>query len=250
MLKLNNQPVFPFIVMDRDGKEFTASISLVKKEFISLSNVLEFLHDEELCYFNSLKYERRIWSYVLGRLSAKLAVQQLSKISFLNSIYIESGVFGYPVINSEEATNLQVSITHTEAFGMSLAFKETHPMGIDIEEIGEDKSRAISTQITINELNLLHSLAIDNRSSYTMLWCAKEALSKVLKTGMMLDFKFLEIDTITLSKTSYVFFFKNFGQYKALCHANKEYAISIVLPRKTEIVLDAIWKGFDEHTIR
>ena len=80
-----------------------------------------------------------------------------------------------------------------------------------------------------------------------MLWSAKEALSKLLKTGMMLDFKFLEIDRIINENESTTLYFKNFGQYKAVCTTNSEYAIAIALPKLTTIQPQKIWDTFNQY---
>ena len=80
-----------------------------------------------------------------------------------------------------------------------------------------------------------------------MLWCAKEALAKVIKTGMMLDFIFLEVEEIYEENNSLVTTFQHFGQYKAMCHVNANYAIAIVLPRKTTVNFSQVWHMFNTN---
>ena len=235
------------IKMDRGDKEYNASISLVKKQSTTLPDSLQLFHKLEKKYYETLKYDRRKLNYILGRFSAKLAVNTMAKIPCMQSINISSGVFGFPIVKCMEAKNIQVSITHCGFIGMSIAFKESHPMGIDIERISFDKEKAILSQISKHELELLDPLDINDIAGYTALWCAKEALAKIIKTGMMLDFAFLEIDTITQNGTTYVATFQHFGQYKAMCHINGNYAISVVLPRKTQTNLEEVWQMFDAN---
>ena len=235
--------------MDRTNKAYNASVSLVKKESVKIPDGLHLFHKSERKYYESLKYDRRKLNYILGRFSAKLAVNTLLKKASLNSINIESGVFGFPIVKCLKAKNVQVSITHCGAIGMSIAFKESHPMGIDIEAISFDKEKAIRSQITAKEIILLQALNMNNISGYTVLWCAKEALAKIIKTGMMLDFKFLEIEEIYKENNSLVVTFQHFGQYKAMCHANSNYAIAIALPRKTTVNLSKVWTMFNSNVV-
>ena len=50
----------------------------------------------------------------------------------------------------------------------------------------------------------------------TLLWTAKEALSKILKTGLMTSFKILEIDKIEHKDGYWLSYYKSFGQYKVI----------------------------------
>lgn len=235
------------IKMDRGDKEYNASISLVKKRSTTIPDSLQLFHRLEKKHYETIKYDRRKLNYILGRFSAKFAINTMIEIPCMQSINIGSGVFGFPIVRCVEAKNIQVSITHCGFIGMSIAFKESHPMGIDIERISFDKEKAILSQISQYELKLLAVFGINDISGYTALWCAKEALAKIIKTGMMLDFSFLEIETIEKEENTYVAKFKHFGQYKAMCHINENYAISVVLPRKTMTNLEEVWTMFDAN---
>ncbi len=235
------------IKMYRGNEEYRGVISLVEKESIKTSHVLKMLHELEKEHYQTIKFERRRLSYLLGRFSAKLAVNAISNTSSIQSINIDSGVFGFPIVLCSEATNIQVSISHCDTIGMSVAFPESHPMGIDIEKICTSNEKTFLNLISKQEIELLKSVGINSISGYTTLWCIKESLSKVIKTGMMLDIPFLEIDSITKEGNTFVSTFKQFGQYKAMCFINKKYAISIVLPRRTITDLHKTWKIFDTY---
>ena len=47
------------------------------------SSYLRYLHDEELQYYNTLKYEKRIKDYLIGRYCAKIAVSQIVSVDNL-----------------------------------------------------------------------------------------------------------------------------------------------------------------------
>jgi 4'-phosphopantetheinyl transferase len=95
-------------------------------------------------------------------------------------IFIQAGIFQQPVVVSGKH-NLQVSITHCDDFGAALAFPETDPMGIDIERIGPAQRAALERQMTEAEKERMNFLPVAYDMGITLLWTAKEALSKVLK---------------------------------------------------------------------
>jgi len=78
-----------------------------------------------------------------------------------------------------------------------------------------------------------------------MIWSIKESLSKVLKTGMMIDFVFLEIDSIILEHHTVISTFRHFKQYKSISWNNQNYVASITLPRKSEADLSQVQSLFD-----
>jgi phosphopantetheinyl transferase len=237
------------VKMHRGDQEFEFSGAFVRNEILNGSSVHHLFHDTELAYLEELTYDRRKRSYTLGRLSAKLAVKKLTNDMPANSIHIESGVFGFPIVNSPSVKNMQVSITHSGPLGVSIAFEERHPMGIDLEKIRPNNDKVILNQISDHEKSLLQEIHKYNLEGFTSIWCAKEALSKILKTGMMINFDFLEIDNVEITSNTIIYEFKNFGQYKALCHTNEMYAIALVLPKKTTVNLEEFWNTFNMSTV-
>jgi phosphopantetheinyl transferase len=237
------------VKMYRGNQEHEFSIAFVRDEMLNSSSFKHLLHDAELSYLQKLTYERRRRSYTLGRLSAKLAVKKLTNNTSARSIHIGSGVFGFPIVCSPNVTNTQVSITHSGPLGVSIAFEEKHPMGIDLEKIRPDNDKVILNQISQNEKALLQNINKFNLEGFTSIWCAKEALSKILKTGMMINFSFLEIDNVEMNLKTITYEFKNFGQYKALCYTNEMYALALVLPKKTAVNLEDLWATFNLSTV-
>lgn len=96
-----------------------------------------------------------------------------------------NSIFDFPVIIHPNIHNTNVSIAHTNHSAVAVAFPETHPVGIDIEDICDERSQTISTQLTDSEKSLRTNLSISEALFNTILWTAKESLSKVLKTGLM-----------------------------------------------------------------
>lgn len=72
----------------------------------------------------------------------------------------------------------------------------------------------------------------------TLLWTAKEALSKVLRTGLMTPFEIFEISKIEINDNYTMCYYKNFTQYKAISFTVYKYMCSMVYPLKTRIKFD------------
>ena len=199
--------------------------------------IIKYLHPQEHNYYNTLKHEKRIRSYLMGRFVAKKAVAALSGKENLTNIYIQPGIFTQPIVVSDKQ-NIQVSITHCDDFGAGLAFPEAHPMGIDLEKISHDKRYVLERQITKAEKELISSCPFSYMAGLTLLWTVKEALSKVLKTGLMTPFEVFEISKIELYDEYAICYYQNFTQYKAISFTVYRYMCSIVHPLKTKIQLD------------
>ncbi len=140
-------------------------------------------------------------------------------------------------------SNIQTSITHCDDLACAIGFCEQYPMGIDLEKINKDKVEVIKTQITANETKFFELLSCEYEKIYTILWTAKEALSKVLRTGMMTPFSLYELDSLKTKEslqTKYFTFegtYKNFAQYKVVSFEMNGYICSIVYPKNCEIYL-------------
>ncbi|WP_166923270.1 4'-phosphopantetheinyl transferase family protein [Flavobacterium poyangense] len=229
--------------LERENSEHLAGFAIVKKELVGLNDCLEILHLDEITYLNSLKFDKRKSSYLLGRISAKNALSKIipAKTS-MNSFKIGSGVFQYPVIEHLSCSGFQVSITHCDTIGISLAYPEAHPIGVDIEKINPAKVDSMISLLTPAEITLTSSLLKDKASAYTLLWTVKESLSKVLRTGMMIDFKYLEVESIHYIDGLYLANFKNFAQYKSYSIVLESYIVSITCPRRTNIDLTTFVK--------
>ncbi len=196
------------------------------------------LHAHEFTYYNTLQFQRRIKSYLIGRFVAKQAVAALTGEK-LSDIEIYHGVFAQPIVMSRKQ-NIQVSITHCDDFGLAIAFSEAHPIGIDIERVDANKNYVLERQITQSEKSRIQTLPLPFMTGLTFLWTAKEALSKVLKTGLMTPFDIFEISKLEFINSNIFGYYKNFAQYKTISFTINNYVCSIVHPIKTEIRFDVL----------
>jgi 4'-phosphopantetheinyl transferase len=199
-----------------------------------------FLHPKELAYLATLTFEKRQASYLLGRFLAKLAVTKQTDIP-LHEIFIDFGIFQYPVVYHAGNEKIQVSISHCNQYGIALAFPETHPLGVDLEIIAPDKNSIIETQLTGEEKYLLATLHHSTSSTaelYTLFWTIKEALSKTLRTGLMSPVEIYAIKSVKKENHYWLSEFKNFGQYQALSFPLRPFICSIVYPKNMQMLID------------
>ncbi|MCG8400964.1 MAG: 4'-phosphopantetheinyl transferase superfamily protein, partial [Firmicutes bacterium] len=192
------------------------------------------LHPQERDYYDALKFEKRIKSYLMGRFVAKQAVAFLTGNHNLEDILIHPGIFTQPIVVCH-TQNIQVSITHCDDFGVALAFPEAHPMAIDLEQMSIDKRDVIERQATDYEKDIINALSVPYDVGLTLLWTAKEALSKALKTGLMTPFNIFEISQIDYNDKYMISYYNNFAQYKAMSFTIGNYMCSMVYPVKTEV---------------
>jgi len=200
----------------------------------TLESLQEFQHllsSTELDEFSHFKYPKRKTSFLLGRISAKMSIGQIHQVD-LRSITIGVGVFGFPVVKGT-SNNTQVSITHCENIGVSLAYQEDHPISVDIEKIDPNRLSLLEKYLSPLEANLLNAHCSREMSAF-MAWTSKEALSKVLRTGLTLDFKIMSINkTEKLAEGIYINTFLNFPQYKSYTLRVNNMVCSIVVPEKS-----------------
>jgi phosphopantetheinyl transferase len=206
--------------------------------FSHYENLIKFLHKKETGYYDNLKHEKRKKSYLIGRYSAKRAISVLTNVDDLQEILIQPGVFNQPIISYKRSIDAQVSITHSGDFGAAVAFPEALPMGIDIEKIDPGKKDVMESQITNREKSLIKGMSGPDEKMLTLLWSAKESLSKVLKTGLTIPFDIYEIESIKHTQNCFIAFFKNFTQYKTLSFTLGQYMCSIAYPRLFNLNLD------------
>lgn len=199
--------------------------------------LIQYLHFQERNYYHKLRFEKRIRTYLMGRFVAKHAVASLTGEANLTNIIIQSGIFTQPVVAPNQG-NIQVSITHCDPLGAALAFPEAHPMGIDLEKISFNKKEVLESQITETEKARISDWPFSYVTGLTLLWTAKEALSKTLKTGLMTPFEIFEISKAEVYENHIICYYKNFAQYKVISFTIGGYMCSIVHPLKTGIHFD------------
>jgi 4'-phosphopantetheinyl transferase len=224
----------------RPNESFNAGLCLCEFSMTDYEEIVCFLHQDEQKYYETLKFERRIKSYLFGRFAAKNAIASMVGDYNKAKILIHAGVFSQPITTLEDKKNIQVSISHCDDFGAAIAFPEAHPMGIDIEKINIEQNGTIERETTESEIRLIKALPLSYEKMLTLLWTVKESLSKVLKTGLITPFKIYEVDKIEIQHDYMLCFYKNFAQYKAISFTIGDYVCSITYPIKTDLSIDIL----------
>ncbi|MEW5801639.1 MAG: 4'-phosphopantetheinyl transferase superfamily protein [bacterium] len=199
---------------------------------------IQFLHPDELAYYNSLTFQRRQESFLLGRYCAKQVLSAYLRELDTRKILVHHGVFEQPIVHYPTNGNVQVSISHCDEWGGAVAFPEEYPMAIDLEKVDPDKGDAILAQCTSEESQLIKSLPGSNILQLTLIWTAKEALSKVLKCGFTSPINIFAVQNVEHASDCFIWTFKNFAQYKAVSCIIAGTACSIITPKRTEVLLD------------
>ena len=224
--------------LNRESAAFKSQLCITQGCLASLqAQKASFLHPVETAYFSTLKFDLRQRSYLLGRYCAKQALAGYTGISTLHHFNIDRGIFEQPIVSCPCAEKIQVSISHSNQTAIALAFPEAHPMGIDLERIQDRYLAVIQSQLTAKELELFHSSSDPNLLS-TVLWTAKEALSKVLRTGLMGSFEALAIQHLGRQENNWISEFQHFAQYQAFSFLLGDFICSIVLPKRTKLSID------------
>lgn len=239
-----------------------------------------FLGTEEAAYYASLPYPVRQKSYLLGRYSAKLALARALGLahpsgtpphSILRPLEIRFGIFGQPIPSTPYPTSWEISITHHTPWAVALAAPAGHPIAIDLEAITPERFQTLLSQLTPEETPFVHAagtsdIAIGTR--VTLLWTAKEALSKILRCGLMIPLDLLATEHVkpmpstepTSIKPSQPWqqcqqwhgVYKNFPQYQFLSWQTSSAILSIALPKRTTLSapsLSSLWGSMLEPTL-
>jgi 4'-phosphopantetheinyl transferase len=218
----------------RSDIAFEAGFCVIKATLPALLSNIDLLHPNENLYYNSLKFDLRKKSYLLGRIAAKKAILCIQEIVKVSSISVDFGIFKFPIIKCPEIKNMQVTIAHCEDIGIAIAFPEEHPLAVDIEKVDNKKTDTLKNHISVSEVSLIKQHGLSDAVGYTLLWSIKEALTKAIKTGLTADIKILEIASLNSTGHEYLCTFRNFMQYKAYSFVIGMYVVSIVLPGKTD----------------
>ncbi len=234
------------ILLGREEGVFTAGFCIFESTFSELLENVSLLHPEERAYFDTLKYKRRKASYLLGRMAAKNAVAELTETTDLTDIWIDTGVFRFPVVKLKGKPNIQTSISHCNTVGLALAFPEAHPLGIDLEYIDKKRLKVLESQVTETEKEILSQLNLPQTISFTLLWTVKEGVSKALRTGLTMDFKILTVKAMKRRGKEIESAYYTSNQYKAFSSYFGNYAISVVTPRKTQVNLGVFWDACEQ----
>lgn len=231
--------IVPLLLEIKD-KRFNALVAISSNSFAGLLAArYHYLHENELHYFNLLPAEKRQYSYLQGRYTAKKALCAYLKTSALTAIEIGYGVFFQPVIYTAAVRNTQVSIAHSGNKAAAVVFPEEIPMGIDLEEISALRNWDKLMPLTAAEERMALQLNYSSNEVLTLFWSVKEALSKAVKLGFTVDLSMYELATCQQVDGYLESTFTYFTQFKAFSWYANGFCWSVVVPGKVNV--DVHW---------
>ena len=233
------EPGYIAIPMRRKGWKSVAYLGVLNAGDGYQPEMEKCLHASERETLNGYWYKPRKRNFLSGRFVAKKVLAKFLKEPDLTKIIIKPGIFNQPLLSYTTSNPPGFSISHSLSYTSCLVFPQEHPMGIDIEtSANHAAAQDITSQLTDREKTMIKYKGLPEYVFHIKLWTIKEALSKVLKTGLTAPLEIYEIAEIHRDNYFYFSTFKNFAQYKAITFSWRSNICSFVLPQKTKCDLD------------
>lgn len=194
------------------------------------------LAGEELEYWEGLEFPVRKSSYLMGRDAAKQAIAVFAGVSDLKTFEVVAGVFNQPVVRGA-GFPVGVSISHSETLACAIAFPEEHPMAVDMEPVDAHRAAIMERELAGLEIRALEEAGCGAVAARVVGWTAKEALSKVLRCGLMCPYSLLTVARVAGGEGRVSGEFENFGQYRFESWVRPEFVLTLVLPRRTRLIV-------------
>lgn len=208
--------------LHRDEGSYRCYLAVVRGS-LEMDKVDLVLSQAERCRYQNIANSRRRESFLLGRYAAKLALSEMTCEQPMSEITIHSGVFGFPVVEGE--ANKDIGISHTKGAAVSVAYPACHPIAVDIETHQQNTSFIWDT-LTSKEREF-----VNDGTNPIILWSAKEAIAKALRTGFTSPIALFEVAEIKKYSGFMECYFTNFYQYKSFCLELKQYVLTLCVPR-------------------
>lgn len=202
------------------------------------NEVIHFFNKDELLQYYQYKYEKRRIDFALGRIAAKNAIMEYTDEIEPQKILIKNGYFNQPVVSYGGLGNVQISISHCDHIGIAVAFPEELLIGLDIEKVNGNLVDILDRQLTDKEKSLYNSCEVSKEEIATVLWCAKESISKTLKIGFTVPLDVFEINEIIKDKNSLICKYSKFTLFQTNIYRTDQYFIAVTCPSGCTIILD------------
>ena len=197
----------------------------------------------ELAQYANLRFPQKRHGFMLGRLAAKSALGAMLEESEWPNISIRAGVFGQPQVGHSRALGTDVTVSHSNDVAVAVAFPADWPMGIDLETVVGDAVVAVLAALdaSAEERAWLAAAPMGRSATCGVLWTAREALGKALKTGLnsplgvlsLCNFKPAVADP---AGAAWAGGYTNFPQFRWLAQVFGERALTLSLPREITLV--------------
>jgi len=151
-----------------------------------------FLHQDEWLHFDQLATLQKKWQFLMGRIAVKdvvriyLATRMGTEMVHPAVLLVAADEAGRPWVCPLEGFPAmpQVSISHTDDCAVAMASEVD--CGVDVEPLTRDVRAVLASFTGRSELDLIEPVDAHQPDAYwpTRLWCAKEAVAKLIGTGL------------------------------------------------------------------
>lgn len=196
-----------------------------------------FLHPSERSDLKGLRSTIRRNEWLSSRIALKCVLCQMAVVGSPSDARIVKNRVGRPSIRVPEGrvwNEIPCSISHKNGMAaVCVARDRVSPVGIDIEWVTKKPEQLSHTFIHEDDCA---DLIPDSRERCTLIWCCKEAASKALGKGLLLDFKRLSVRIGEAGETSILFdnrtrmegeYIRLNGAFLAFCQSNDSYQASV-----------------------
>lgn len=197
-----------------------------------LNNASEKLTSNEYSFFSGFSSVVRAKSFLCGRIAAKEALTLLDECAAKRDITKSEN--GQPVVMD---SSFDVSISHSKDIAVAVAYPKYLSFGVDIEFINPKHEQALKRM----------SPRAASIKEATALWTIKEALSKALGTGVILDLETYDEMDLQATDDVYSCSFRNFSDYSGIALCNSKLALGIVFPAFCVIPISVLKDFFREN---
>lgn len=232
-IKMNSKEIYFINFIDEKEQKYRLILSTGKYDK-SIQKFRSYLSLEEKKILKNFKVISRQNEFIAGRILAKNNVILINEKFTPNEINIICGVWGFPIFSTKGINDFWVSIAHSKRYAASLLSElNTHPIGIDIEEIVPENDAILS--VFLSKYNQV--LSLKEKHIY---WASKEAVAKALRTGFTIPQDFFEISEMKFNKTFYIIKFKHLQRLQVITWVKDNLVTSIAYP--IELKFDSIEK--------
>lgn len=151
-------------------------------ELVNLPPAGEFLSARERTFFETFKFPKRLNEWAGGRLALKRLASAETGLPDLKQIEVLPQESGKPLLLAEgKPVPFAYSITHGNGYAAAAVSREDRFLGIDLEKT--------EPRIAAWADSFFHPSELTSRDDefLTLLWTQKEALVKLLGTGLSLN---------------------------------------------------------------
>ena len=195
----------------------------------------------ELAQWERIKFAPKRQSFLLGRLAAKSALGAMLEEPDLAALEIYAGVFGQPLVRHPRALGVDVTLSHSHGVAVALAYPAAWPAGLDLETVAPDAVAMLLAEMTLSDAEKSWvAAAVTPSSACAVLWSAREALGKALKTGVNSPLGVLSTFGIQAARSAagapaWRGGYTNFSQFQWRAQIFDERVLVLALPREIEL---------------